>query len=205
MTELNVCWFTLCTCFCTKQMLIDALVFGVYKCVSSLLNVSVLPLLELDFKRVYFIQMGADRYMMSVLRLPQEHVMMLYIFRYLFLLLNEEWPSLKRNPCGCSCTSIRDWIFKGATWIKDWKTVFCYTANAKLVSKIELFCLHGFSDILLMGGCLINLTFHELRWHLLDLWDVHWKRSIRVFFFTIIDWGCKALLQGKRKIARFVF
>lgn len=39
-------------------MLIDALVFGVYKCVSSFLNVSVVPLLELDFKRVYFIQRG---------------------------------------------------------------------------------------------------------------------------------------------------
>lgn len=49
---------TLCTCFCTEQMLVDALVFGVYKCVSSLLNVSVLLLLELDFKRVYFIQTG---------------------------------------------------------------------------------------------------------------------------------------------------
>lgn len=33
-------------------MLIDALVFGVYKCVSSLLDVSVLLLLELDLKRV---------------------------------------------------------------------------------------------------------------------------------------------------------
>lgn len=65
-------------------MLIDALVFGVYKCVSSLLNVSVLPLLELDFKRVYFIQTGADRHVISVLRLPQEDVMMLCIFRYLF-------------------------------------------------------------------------------------------------------------------------
>lgn len=80
-------------------MLIDALVFGVYKCVSSLLNVSVLLLLELDFKRVYFIQMGADRHLTSVLRLPQEDVVA--IFRYLFLLLNEELPSLKPNPCSC--------------------------------------------------------------------------------------------------------
>ena len=44
-------------------MLVDALVFAVYKCVSSLLNVSVLLLLELDFKRVYFIQTEADRHM----------------------------------------------------------------------------------------------------------------------------------------------
>ncbi len=76
-------------------MLIDALVFGVYKCVSSLLNVSVLLLLELDFKRVYFIQTGADRHVTSVLRLPQEDVVA--IFRYLFLLLDEELPSLKPN------------------------------------------------------------------------------------------------------------
>lgn len=33
-------------------MLVDALVFGVYKCVSSLLDVSVLLLLELDLKRL---------------------------------------------------------------------------------------------------------------------------------------------------------
>lgn len=78
-------------------MLVDALVFGVYKCVSSLLNVSVLPLLELDFKRVYFIQTEADRHMMSVVRLPQEDVDVMY-FQVPFLLLNEEWPSLKPNP-----------------------------------------------------------------------------------------------------------
>lgn len=66
-------------------MHIDALVFGVYKCVSNLLNVSVLPLVELDFKRFYFIQTGTDRHMLtSVLRLPQEDVVA--IFRYLFLL-----------------------------------------------------------------------------------------------------------------------
>lgn len=40
-------------------MLVDA--FVVYKCVSSLLRVSVLPLLELDFKRVYFIQTDTRR------------------------------------------------------------------------------------------------------------------------------------------------
>lgn len=57
---------TLCTCFCTKQMLVDALVFGVYKCVSSLLNVSVLLLVELDFERVYFIQTGADGHVLRV-------------------------------------------------------------------------------------------------------------------------------------------
>lgn len=85
-------------------MLVDALVVGVYKCVSSLLNVSVLLLLELDFKRVYFIQTGADRHVVSVLRLPQEDVA---IFRYLFLLLNEELPSLQPNPCGCFGTSIK--------------------------------------------------------------------------------------------------
>lgn len=73
-------------------MLVDALVFGVYKCVSSLLNVSVLPLLELDFKRVYFIQTGADRHVTSVVRLPQEDVMMLCIFRYLFC------RKVKRGP-----------------------------------------------------------------------------------------------------------
>lgn len=85
-------------------MLVDALVVGVYKCVSSLLNVSVLLLLELDFKRVYFIQMGADRHVMSVLKLPQEDVA---IFRYLILLLNEKLPSLQPNPCGCFGTSIK--------------------------------------------------------------------------------------------------
>lgn len=79
-------------------MLIDALVFGVYKCVSSLLNVSVLPLLELDFNRVYFIQPRADRHLTRVLRLPQEDL--IAIFRYLFFLSNEELPSLKPNPRG---------------------------------------------------------------------------------------------------------
>lgn len=48
-----------CTCFCTKRMLTaDASVVGVYKCLCSLLNVLVLRLLEIGFKRVYFIQMG---------------------------------------------------------------------------------------------------------------------------------------------------
>lgn len=49
-----------CTCFCTKQMLTaDASVVGVYKCLCSLLNVLVSLLLEIDFKRVYFIHAGA--------------------------------------------------------------------------------------------------------------------------------------------------
>lgn len=57
MTELNVCWFKLH--ICTKQMLTaDASVVGVYKCLCSLLNVLVLRLLEIGFKRVYFIQTG---------------------------------------------------------------------------------------------------------------------------------------------------
>lgn len=60
-------------------MLIDALVFGVYKCVSSLLDVSVLPLLELDIKRVYFIQPRADRHMTSVVKLPQVKKMLLLL------------------------------------------------------------------------------------------------------------------------------
>lgn len=65
-------------------------------CVSSLLNVSVLLLLELDFKRIYFIHTGADRHVMSVLRLPQEDVA---IFRFFFfLLLNEELPDDNQIP-----------------------------------------------------------------------------------------------------------
>lgn len=48
-------------------MLIDALVFGVYKCVSSLLDVSVLLLLELDLKRVLLCRR-------VFLTLPQEDV-----------------------------------------------------------------------------------------------------------------------------------
>lgn len=49
-----------CTCFCTKQMLTaDASVFGVYKCLCSLLNVLVLLLLEIDLKRVYLFHTGA--------------------------------------------------------------------------------------------------------------------------------------------------
>lgn len=36
-------------------MLVDALVFGVYKCVSSLLDVSVLLMLELETLREFFL------------------------------------------------------------------------------------------------------------------------------------------------------
>lgn len=50
--------------------------------------------------------------------------------------------------------------------------MFYYTENAKL-AKTTLLYLHGLSDILLMGGGLVNLTFHELRWQLFDLWDIH--------------------------------
>lgn len=106
-------------------MLIDALVFGVYKCVSSLLNVSVVPLLELDFKRLYFIQPRADRHItVCVLRLPQEDV--IAIVRYPFLLVNEQLPSLKLNPCVAPQSEIE--------CLKELhieKTAFCYTENAK--------------------------------------------------------------------------
>lgn len=39
----------------------DALVFGVYKCLCSLLDVLVLLMLEIDLKRVYFIHPGPGR------------------------------------------------------------------------------------------------------------------------------------------------
>lgn len=77
-------------------MLVDALVFGVYKCVSSLLNVSVLLLLELDFKRVYFIQTGRIDICDECLRIPQGNVVAM--FRYLFFLLDEEFPGQKPIP-----------------------------------------------------------------------------------------------------------
>lgn len=120
-------------------MLVDALVFGVYKCVSSLLNVSVLLLLELDFKRVYFIQTGAYRHLMSVLRLPQEDVVA--IFRYLFLLLNEELPSLQTNPCGCFGTSIKRLNVQRSSINQRLITVFYYTENAKLAKLGYFICM----------------------------------------------------------------
>lgn len=178
-------------------MLVDALVFGVYKCVTSLLNVSVLPLLELDFKRVYFIQTGRLDTRDECFETTSGRCCC--YFQVPFLAVKWRVAQSKTKSLWMLC-HLNQRLNVGRSCINQ-VLKNCVLLNAKVIMEIELLYLHRLSDILLMGGGLVNLTFHELRWHLLDLWD-YWKRSIRVFS-TIIDWGCVALLQGKGKIARF--
>lgn len=160
-----------CTCFCTKQMLTaDASVVWVYKCLCSLLNVLVLRLLEIGFKRVYFIQTGG------------------------FGSTRDE--CFQTSPGKCCCVQVRfccgtmscqskqiHWDVlafqrrlnvkrkqhksKRSVWI-NWDRKICQT---------KLLYLHG--PWLPTRGSLVSFAFHEVA--VVSLSDVCWKYgSIRV-------------------------
>lgn len=118
-------------------MLVDALVFGVYKRVSILLHVSVLPLLELDFKRVYFIQMGRLGTRDECFETTSGRCCCYFQVPFLTVKWRKGLNQSKPKPCGCFGTSIRDECSK-KLHKSVWKTVFCYTENAKWISKSTL-------------------------------------------------------------------
>lgn len=189
-----------CTCFCTKQMLTaDASVFGVYKCLCSLLNVLVLLLLEIDLKRVYLFHTGAfgptrDECFQSS---PGKHCCVL---RYVFCCgtmscQNEQfhWGVLPfRRRLNVKRKQRKS---KRSVWINWDRNNFFFFFFAKL----SYFICTDFDsprEAVLSG-------LHSMRWQLLSVRCMQ-RIRINTGIITIIDLRCMASSLWKRTVTWLV-
>jgi len=180
---------TLCTCFCTEQMLVDALVFGVYKCVSSLLNVSVLLLLELDFKRVYFIQTGridtTSGKCCCYVQVP-----------FCLFFVSVKW-STQPDPGGRLDPQSQAECSKE---LRESNIINrCFIALKMQNSATSPTWPR--TPLLPTGGGPARLTFQGSRCRMMDLWELHWRRERKgsYGYFLQSDWGCKGVEAGERE------